>query len=84
MKWGHCIYEVRQKSCNKIIGFKTNTVNWALVIYIEINTELQNFPIQNVYTASVFSIYFGNILYLLQIFYFGSHFLVLHEYWYVH
>lgn len=37
-----------------MVGFKTNTVNWALVIHIEVNTELQNFAIENVYTGSVF------------------------------
>lgn len=43
-------------------------MNWALVIYIEINRELQNFAIQAVYALCIY-IYFGNILYLLlQIF----------------
>lgn len=43
-------------------------MNWALVIYIEINRELQNFAIQTVYALCIY-IYFGNILYLLlQIF----------------
>lgn len=43
-------------------------MNWALVIYIEINRELQNFAIQTVYALCIY-IYFGSILYLLlQIF----------------